>query len=147
MKHTSARHSRMLLPLLVAGMLLPLGSCMHYVTRQGNVLNPAKLAQIQLQDSRFEVETTIGTPVLKDDLHPNRAIYMEQFNDPKSGKKYMRRLEITYNESGRVVDIKRFGFGKAKTDAGSAPSAQGDSVDGINLPDPAKDNMGMPLGE
>jgi len=98
--------------LLISGlsMLLPLSACMKVVSQQGNVLKPEKVSQIREQDSRYEVESLIGTPVLKDDLHPNRAIYMEQYDNPKTGEKFQRRVEILYNESGRVKSIRRFGF-------------------------------------
>jgi len=117
MKHLfhSTGHSRPLLRLACIGVLLPLAACMQFVSQQGNVLKPKKVAQIQVQDSRFEVESLIGTPVLKDDMHPNRAIYMEEYNNPDTGEKFQRRVEIIYNESGRVKSIKRFGFdNKAK---------------------------------
>lgn len=99
--------------LLIAGlMLLPLSACMKVPTQQGNVLKPEMMSQISEGDSRFQVESLIGTPVLNDDLHPNRSIYMEIYNNPDTGEKYQRRVEITYNESGRVKSIRRFGFDK-----------------------------------
>lgn len=101
---------RRLFHIVAVIMLLPLTACLQFVTQQGNVLKPEKLAGISLEDSRFHVESLIGTPVLKDDLHPNRAIYLEDYNDPDTDKKYQRRVEIIYSEAGRVKSIKHFGF-------------------------------------
>ncbi len=111
---TSSKKHAHLLRIAVAIILLPLASCMHFVTHQGNVLKPAKLADIRVDDSRFHVESVLGTPVLKDDLHPNRAIYVEDYNDEKTDTAYQRRVEITYSASGRVKSIKRFGFDNEK---------------------------------
>jgi len=94
----------------VIAFLLPLTACMKSVTQQGNVLKPEKIADLHVGDSRFQVESLIGTPVLKDDLHPNRAIYMEDYDNPDTGEKYQHRVEIFYDESGRVKAIQRFGF-------------------------------------
>ena len=105
-----AKPSSKLLHIIVLALLLPLSACLQFVTQQGNVLKPEKLANIHKDDSRFHVESQIGTPVLRDDLHPNRAIYMEDFIDPDTDEKYQRRVEIIYSEAGRVKSIKRFGF-------------------------------------
>jgi len=101
----------------VIAFLLPLTACMKVITQQGNVLKPEKIAEIHVGDSRFQVESLIGTPVLKDTLHPNRVIYVEDYNNPDTGEKYRHRVEIFYDESGRVKDIQRFGF-----NAGNAAS-------------------------
>jgi len=102
--------SRKMFHLAILVLLLPLSACLQFTTQQGNVLKPETLANIHKDDSRFHVESQIGTPVLRDDLHPNRAIYMEDFIDPDTDEKYQRRVEITYSEAGRVKSIKRFGF-------------------------------------
>jgi len=113
-----SKFSKTLLRLSVFGLILPLSACLQFTTQQGNVLKPEKVANIHKDDSRFNVESQIGSPVLKDALHPNRAIYMEVFDDPDSGKKYKRRVEIFYSDSGRVIDIKRFGFEDAQNEDG-----------------------------
>jgi len=107
-----------LLSIAAAILLLPLASCMQFVTHQGNVLKPAKLADVRIDDSRFHVESVLGTPVLKDDLHPNRSIYVEDYNDGETDTAYQRRVEITYGASGRVKTIKRYGFDNDKKAAG-----------------------------
>jgi len=119
-------HSKTLIRTACLGLLFSLGSCMQYVTQQGNVLKPEKVAQIREQDSRFNVEMLIGSPVLKDDLHPNRVIYVDDYNNPDTGEKYQRRVEIIYNESGRVKSIKRFGFGQGKSGAEDDKASAGE---------------------
>jgi len=106
----AAKHSRKLIHMVALALLLPLSACLQFPTQQGNVLKAETLANIHKDDSRFHVESQIGTPVLRDDLHPNRAIYIEDFIDPDTDEKYQRRVEIIYSEAGRVKSIKRFGF-------------------------------------
>jgi len=101
--------------IIVIAFLLPLTACMKFVTQQGNVLKPEKIADIHVGDSRFQVESLIGTPVLKDTLHPNRSIYLDDYDNPDTGEKYQHRVEIFYDESGRVKAIQRFGFNSGST--------------------------------
>jgi len=112
MKYRPTLSGHRLLRLAAILLLLPAAGCMQFVTQQGNVLKPAQINQIQVGDSRFNVESLIGTPVLKDDLHPNRVIYMEEYDNPKTDKHFDRRVEIVYDEAGNVKSIRRFGFGK-----------------------------------
>jgi len=116
MKQASRFPGARLLAVAGLALLLPLSACMTVVTQQGNVLKPEKVAMIHEQDSRFQVESILGSPVLRDDMHPNRAIYVETYDNPDTGEKYERRVVITYNGSGRVQDIKNFGFGKPGAD-------------------------------
>jgi len=113
MNHPLHKHSLSIKKiLLLSGLivLLPLSACMTVPTQQGNVLKLENLARVHAQDSRYQVEMLIGTPVLRDDLHPNRAIYVDEYNNPDTGETRQRRVEILYNESGRVKSIERFGF-------------------------------------
>lgn len=102
MKHTASLASCCL--------MLMLSSCMHFTTWQGNVLKPGALADIHVDDSRFHVESLLGSPVLRDVLHPNRSIYVEEYKDAESDKQYTRRVEIIYSDAGRVKSIRRYGF-------------------------------------
>ncbi|RMH59622.1 MAG: outer membrane protein assembly factor BamE, partial [Zetaproteobacteria bacterium] len=52
---------------------------------QGNVLDEDKVRQIHVGESRFEVESLLGEPILEDALHPNTASYVEDFEDPATG--------------------------------------------------------------
>jgi outer membrane protein assembly factor BamE (lipoprotein component of BamABCDE complex) len=84
--------------------------CLPHIVHQGNVLEPKKVNQVQVGDTRFSVETLLGTPVMHDVLHPNRATYIEEYRDPESGKHYTRGITITYDEALRVTAIRKFGF-------------------------------------
>jgi len=98
--------------IMIVAVVFVLAGCMQHVIHQGNALKPGLVDSIQEGDSRFRVESLLGTPVLRDDLHPNRSIYVESYDDPGTGKKFQRRVEITYDKAGRVEHIKRFGFKK-----------------------------------
>ena len=103
------RTIRALLLLAVAAVT---GGCMPHVVHQGNVLDPNKVNQVQVGDTRFSVETLLGTPVLHDELHPNMATYIEEYRNPDTGKHYTRGIVITYDDALRVTAIRTFGFDK-----------------------------------
>ncbi|MDQ6960845.1 MAG: outer membrane protein assembly factor BamE [Mariprofundaceae bacterium] len=96
--------------ILMVAILLILSGCLQHVMHQGNVLKPELVAGIQEGDSRFHVESVLGTPVLRDVLHPNRSIYAESYKNPDTGKSFLRRVEITYDQDARVASIRDFGF-------------------------------------
>lgn len=87
-----------------------LAACVYEPVHQGNRIKPENAWLIQKGDTKFRVEQTLGTPVLQDALHPNRATYIEQFEDEDSGDMVTRGIEITYDEALRVVNIRRFGL-------------------------------------
>jgi len=95
---------------LLLGLLLLVASCMSVPIHQGNVLDEDKIRQIQVGDSRFEVESLLGDPVLEDSLHPNQASYVEDFEDPETGERIRRGVVIIYDRASRVSDIRIFGF-------------------------------------
>jgi len=83
---------------------------MHRDTHQGNVFNKGDAWLIQEGDSKFRVESILGTPAINDLLHPNRVQYIEQVNEVDSGIAYSRGIIIDYDEALRVKHVKRFGF-------------------------------------
>lgn len=99
---------------LMALAAITLAGCVHEPIHQGNRLDNDKVYQIRKGDTRFHVEQLLGTPVLNDTLHPNRANYYEEFEDEESGKIKKRGVEITYDDALRVIQIKRFGFDDKK---------------------------------
>lgn len=98
------RRWRLLIPSLA------LSACMTMPIHQGNVLDEDKVRQIHVGESRFEVESLLGEPILEDALHPNTASYVEDFEDPATGARIRRGVVITYDPAGRVQDVHRFGF-------------------------------------
>ncbi|MDX8395849.1 MAG: outer membrane protein assembly factor BamE [Mariprofundaceae bacterium] len=96
--------------ILIFATILIFSGCMQHKIHQGNVLNEDDVRLIQEGDSKFMVESALGTPAIIDTLHPNRVHYIEDFFDPDTDKKNTRGLKITYNESLRVDFIERYGF-------------------------------------
>ena len=101
--------------LVLLAIAIGTSGCLPHVIQQGNMLDPKKVDQIQVGDTRYSVETLLGTPVLHDLMHPNRATYIDEYNDPKTDKHYIRGIVIVYDDALRVVSIRRFGF-KSKTE-------------------------------
>lgn len=93
-------------------LVLLLAGCMQHVMHQGNVLKPDLVRQIGQGDTRFRVETLLGTPMLQGSIHPHHVIYVEDYRDPDSGEKYRRRVDIVYDDAWRVSRITRTGFAK-----------------------------------
>lgn len=96
--------------LLLLAIAAGIAACMPHVVHQGNVLDPNKVNQVQVGDTRFSVETLLGTPVMHDVLHPNVATYIEEYRNPETGKHYTRGITITYDDALRVSAIRTFGF-------------------------------------
>ncbi len=86
---------------------------MQHILHQGNVLKPGLVMQVREGDTRFRVESLLGTPVLKNVLTPNRVTYVEDYHDPETGKAFRRRVDITYDDASRVTSIQLHGFGAA----------------------------------
>lgn len=101
------------IPLLLS-LLIILSStaCMHRDIHQGTVLNDGDVWLIQEGDTRFHVETVLGSPTIKDLLHPNRVQYVEQVKKEDPEVAYTRGIIIDYDNALRVKHIKRFGFGR-----------------------------------
>lgn len=100
-----------LLPVLA--LLAGLSGCLQHVMHQGNVLKPGLVLQIREGDTRFRVESLLGTPVLQNVLTPNRATYIEDYYDPETGKAFRRSIDIIYDDANRVASIKLKGFGES----------------------------------
>ncbi len=90
--------------------LLWLAGCQTQPIHQGNVLKEDALEQIAIGDSRFRVETLLGSPAVIDPLHARRVYYIEQFEDDEHNKAFVRRVEIRYDKALRVQSIRRIGF-------------------------------------
>jgi len=91
-------------------MLLSSTACMHRNTHQGNVFEEGEVWQIQEGDTKFHVESILGSPAIKDLLHPNRVQYVEQVKENSPDAAYIRGVIIDYDNALRVKHITRFGF-------------------------------------
>lgn len=85
-------------------------ACIKQKIHQGNVIDTDSIWIIQEGDTRFAIESEMGTPMIKDSNHPKRALYIEEFYDEETGEKYTRGVEIIYDNAWRAKNIRRFGF-------------------------------------
>jgi len=85
-------------------------ACMQHEIHQGNMLKNENVWLIQEGDSRFRVETLLGSPAIKDALHPNRVTYIEDQRNAEEDPDMLRRIDITYDEALRVKKIDHYGF-------------------------------------
>jgi len=96
--------------LLAAVLAALLSACLYEPIHQGNRIDPNEAYMIQEGDTKFRVEQALGTPVLTDVMHPDRASYVEQYEDEESGDIKTRSIIITYDKALRVKHIQRSGF-------------------------------------
>jgi len=61
-------------------------------------------------DSKFKVESLLGSPAMKDPLHPNHVRYVEDHRNSETEPEKLRVIEITYDEALRVKKINYIGF-------------------------------------
>jgi outer membrane protein assembly factor BamE len=63
---------------LIAGVVLLLNGCgLHKPdVQQGNILEPAMLAQLHTGLSKKQVKFLLGTPIIRDAFHPDRWDYV-----------------------------------------------------------------------
>ncbi|MDQ7003411.1 MAG: outer membrane protein assembly factor BamE [Ghiorsea sp.] len=94
---------------LVLVALLSTG-CIKQKIHQGNVIDADSIWIIQEGDTRFSIESEMGSPAIVDQNHPERALYIEDFYDEETGEKYTRGVEIIYDTAFRAQSIRRFGF-------------------------------------
>jgi len=98
--------------LLITLMLCALLStaCIKQEIHQGNVIDADKVWIIQEGDTRFAIESQLGSPMVKDSAHPERVLYIEDYYNEDTGEKYTRGVEVTYDNAWRAENIRRFGF-------------------------------------
>ncbi len=104
--------------LLLLALALSTAACRTYEIHQGNVMENKNIWAIQEGTSKFQVETLLGSPAMKDPLRPNRVRYVEDHRNIEDSddenaaeeKEKLRVIEITYDEALRVKKIKYIGF-------------------------------------
>jgi len=84
--------------------------CIKQKIHQGNVIDEDSIWIIQEGDTRFTIESELGTPAIKDPAHPERSLYIDYFYDEETKEKYTRGVEVVYDEAWRAISIRRFGF-------------------------------------
>ncbi|MES0371281.1 MAG: outer membrane protein assembly factor BamE [Mariprofundaceae bacterium] len=103
---------KLLLRVIAITLLLSTSACRTYEIHQGNVMKNEDIWSIQEGDTRFRVETLLGTPAMIDPLHPNRVRYVEDHRNSETEKDKLRVVEITYDDALRVKKIEYSGFDK-----------------------------------
>jgi len=98
--------------LVLAMTAILLAGCVYEPVHQGNRLDGKKVFLIKEGDTKFRVETMLGTPMLHSILHPNRVTYYEEYEDEESGDLVKRSVEIIYDDALRVTHINYSGFQK-----------------------------------
>ncbi len=102
--------SRLATLALLITLLFSATACMKHEIHQGNVFKDENVWLVQEGDSRFRVETLLGSPAIEDTLHPNRVTYVEDHKNADDEPDSLRRIDITYDDALRVIKIERFGF-------------------------------------
>jgi len=100
----------MKLRLILCGVILLNAGCIKQHIHQGNVIDPDSIWIIQEGDTRYAIEQEMGTPMIKDSAHPERALYIEEVDHEETGEKYTRGVESIYDKDWRAKSIRRFGF-------------------------------------
>jgi outer membrane protein assembly factor BamE len=95
---------------LLLTLLFSTTACMQYEIHQGNVLKDDSIWLVEEGDSKFRVESLLGSPAIKDVLHPNRVTYVEDHRNSETDPDKLRRIDITYDDALRVEKIEFFGF-------------------------------------
>ena len=62
--------------------------CINQKIHQGNVIDADSIWIIQEGDTRFSIESEMGSPAIVDSAHPERALYIEDFYDEETDEKY-----------------------------------------------------------
>ena len=106
MKHAAS----LLIRTLAVALLLSTAACRSYEIHQGNVMKDGAIWSIKEGDTKFKVESLLGTPALVDPLHPNRVQYVEELRNSEKEKDKLRTIEITYDDALRVKKIDYYGF-------------------------------------
>ncbi|MDQ6989012.1 MAG: outer membrane protein assembly factor BamE [Mariprofundaceae bacterium] len=91
-------------------LFLFLSGCLNTQIHQGNVIDPDTIWLIQEGDTRFAIESELGSPMVQDAQHPERALYIEDFYNEATGESYTRGIRVTYDTAWRAESIQRFGF-------------------------------------
>ncbi len=90
--------------------VLLLSGCLSTHIHQGNVIDEDAIWIIQEGDTRFAIESELGSPMIQDAAYPERALYIEDFYNEDTGEAYTRGVKVIYDTAWRVQSIERFGF-------------------------------------
>jgi outer membrane protein assembly factor BamE len=108
---------------LIAGVVLLLNGCAIHKpdVQQGNILEPAMLAQLHTGLSKKQVKFLLGTPMISDPFHPERWDYIYWFK--AQDKPLVKQRVTVFFDKDVVSRIETEGITlPAPTTAKSAPA-------------------------
>ena len=76
---------------------------------QGNIIEPAQVAQLHEGMSSAEVQAIMGTPALQDIFHRHRRETYVFYDKRGKNKAFEHILTVEYDDSGRVSQIQQSG--------------------------------------
>lgn len=117
---------RIHLPALLAlALALPIagsGCVYRMAIQQGNYLDPAQVAQVQVGMTRSQVRFLLGTPMLPDAFDNERWDYLYYLKMGRKRHTEQRRLTIRFADD-KVAQIDNQGIEAPKSDAAPVPAA------------------------
>ena len=87
--------------------LLLLSSCIKtykHDVQQGNILDPDRMARLELGMSKSDVQALLGTSLLQDSFHPDRWDYFYSLRKARK-KDVEKRLITLYFKDGKLTQI------------------------------------------
>ncbi|HEX5420810.1 MAG TPA: outer membrane protein assembly factor BamE [Gammaproteobacteria bacterium] len=91
---------------LIAAAFLSSGCVYRMDVQQGNLVDPANLAKVDVGMTRSQVQFLLGTPMIADSFHQNRWDYPYYLRMSR-GQKVRKSWFIVYFKDDRVVRIDR----------------------------------------
>ncbi len=102
--------------------LLALAACSSYKMdiRQGNLVTSEQREKLKVGMTRSQVQTVLGTPLIKDPFHPDRWDYVYLL---EHDKKLVQQARMTLYFKGD--SLARIDDGRTATQSGKPETAQG----------------------
>jgi outer membrane protein assembly factor BamE len=91
-----------------------------YDVQQGNIVDQERLSKVEKGMSKRDVQTLLGTPLVRDKFHPNRWDYAYYLKKGRS-KETTSRLITLYFENDKLASI----AGDVTSGDGTVPDAGG----------------------
>ena len=137
--HVDRLAFRFLPPVALLATALALGGCSTvYVPNfikvyqpdiaQGNIIEPAQVAQLHEGMSSAEVQAIMGTPALQDIFHRHRRETYVFYDKRGKNKAFEHILTVEYDDNGRVARIEQKGEPLDKAPSSDLPAAQRSST-------------------
>ena len=73
--------------------------------QQGNIVDPNRLARLEIGMTQSDVQSLLGTAMIKDSFHPNRWDYFYSLRKARQKETEKRSLTLFF-EDGRLAEIR-----------------------------------------